>query len=227
VVLSIGAWFVGNAAWAVRIARDWRWALHASGLVYLWCFGVFELVVLLAYRDRVRTDSAVAWFYLAAIGLLCLAAVVGTVDLVRLRPVPELPGRRMPGWLRALVVLFIAFVGFLFAVALLRPSAAVGGGIFPEDMSPFTVRGFGVYFLALVLAAVVVACRATVEPLIAHTQGGIGVTAAILLASLIHLDAFDLTGRPGQWIYLGSYIVVLVVAAAVLLLFRLDRRTTG
>ena len=86
---------------------------------------------------------------------------------------------------------------------------------------------FGVYFLALVLAAVVVARRATVEPLIAHTQGGIGVTAAILLAACSISTRSTLTGRPGQWIYLGSYILVLIVAAAVLLRFRLDRRRTA
>src|SRR5512145_2855427 len=77
VVMSIGAWFVGNMIWAARIARNWHWARDASGLVYLWCFGVFELVVLIAYRDNVRNDHLVAWLYLATIVLLTVAAVVG------------------------------------------------------------------------------------------------------------------------------------------------------
>lgn len=216
VVMSIGAWFVGNMIWAARIARNWHWARDASGLVYLWCFGVFELVVLIAYRDNVRTDHVVAWLYLATIVLLTLAAVVGAIDVARLRPGPEMDGRPMPLVVRTLVLMFIVFVGYLFGVALLRPSASVGGGVFPEDMSPFTVRSFGVYFLALVLAAIVVARRSTVEPLLAHIVGGIGITIAILLASLLHLDVFSFSDHPGQWIYLGSYIVVLAVSLAVL-----------
>jgi hypothetical protein len=224
VVMSIGAWFVGNTIWAARIVRDWHWALHASGLVYLWCFGAFELVVLLAYRSNVRADHLVAWLYLVTIALLTVAAIIGVVDVVRLRPPAEMPGRPMPAVLRILVVLFVVFVTFLFAVAMLRPAAAVGGGVFPEDMSAFTVRSFGVYFLALVLAAIVVARRSTIEPLLAHIVGGIGITIPILLASLLHLDVFDLADHPGQWIYLGSYVVVLVTSLVVLVYFRSPRK---
>lgn len=224
VVMSIGAWFVGNTIWAARIARNWHWARDASGLVYLWCFGVFQLVVLIAYRDKVGTDHVVAWLYLATIVLLTVLALVGVIDVARLRPAPEMQGHPMPVVLRTLVLMFILFVGYLFTVAMFRPSAAVGGGVFPEDMSPFTVRSFGVYFLALVLAAIVVARRSTVEPLLAHIVGGIGITIAILLASLFHLDVFDVGDHPGQWIYLGSYIVVLAVSLAVLGHFRPTRR---
>lgn len=181
---------------------------------------MFELVVLIAYRDNVRTDHVVAWLYLATIVLLTVAAVVGVIDVARLRPAAEMQGHPMPVMLRTLVLIFILFVGYLFSVAMLRPSAAVGGGVFPEDMSSFTVRSFGVYFLALVLAAIVVARRSTVEPLLAHIVGGIGITIAILLASLFHLDVFDFGDHPGQWIYLGSYIVVLGVSLAVLGYFR-------
>lgn len=219
-VMSIGAWFLGNCLWATRIARGWSWAHWSSGLSYLWGFGVLQTVVLVVYRAKVHTASPVAWLYLAVIALMVLTAVVGVVDVVRLRPVASEPGPPQPGWLRLAVVAFVLFVSYLFGVAMLRPAAAVGGHVFPEDMSPFTVRSFGVYFLALVLGALVVARRRTVWPLIGHLEGGIGITAPILLAALLHLGVFDLAAHPGQWIYLGSYAAVLAISVPTVVFYR-------
>jgi hypothetical protein len=218
VVMSIGGWFLGNSLWAARIAWDWRWARWSSGLAYLWGFGALQSIVLVAYADKVVTDSALAWLYLGAIALLAVAAVVGVVDVVRLRPSTEDAGPPMPTWLRILTIVFVVFVTFLFAVALLRPSAAVGGGVFPEDLSAFTVRSFGVYFLSLVLGVLVLVRRPTFAPLLAHLEGGLVITAAVLLAAVVHLEVFALTEHPGQWIYLGSYAVVLAIGVPTLVL---------
>jgi hypothetical protein len=211
VVMSVGAWFLGNSIWAARIARDWRWARWSSGLAYLWGFGTLQTVVLVAYADKVVTDSAIAWLYLAVIALMVVAAVVGVIDVIRLRPSTADSGPPVPVWLRVLTIVFIVFVTFLFAVAMLRPSAAVGGAVFPEDLSPFTVRSFGVYFLSLILGVLVLVRRPTIQPLLAHVEGGLGVTATILLAALVHLDVFALGEHPGQWIYLGAYAAVLLI----------------
>jgi hypothetical protein len=223
-VMSIGAWFLGNSVWAARIARDWRWARWSSGLIYLWAFGVLQLAVLGVYADKVVTGSALALLYLSVIGMMAVAAVIGVVDVVRLRPSSVDDGPRVPRWLRIAVVAFIVITGYLFLVAILRPSAAVGGRIFPEDMSPFTVRSFGVYFLALVLGAVVLAVRPTLPPLLSHMEGGIGITAPILAAALFHLPVFDFGKQPGQWIYLGSYIAVLLISIPTVAYHRWHRR---
>jgi hypothetical protein len=222
-VMSIGAWFVGNALWGRRILRDWRWARVGPGLVYLWSFGLLECAVVLLHRDKLRLGSGVAWLYLSVVGLIALTAVVGLVDVVRLRPERDLPGHPFPAYLRALSWAFVAFVGFLFATAMLRPAAAVGSGVFPEDMSAFTVRTFGVYFLALVLGVLAVLRRRTDDAVLAHIAGGLGITVPILAAALLHLGVFDLTAHPGQWIYIGSYVAVLVVSVPVLLLHRQRR----
>jgi hypothetical protein len=211
-VMSIGAWFLGNAAWAARIVRDWRWDRWASSLVYLWAFGILQTVVLVVHADAVVTDSPVALLYLGVIGLMVATAGVGVVDVVRLRPGWGDGGPRAPRWLRIAVLSFIVITGYLFAVAILRPTAAVGGRIFPEDMSPFTVRSFGVYFLALVLGAVVLAVHPSLRMLLAHIEGGIGITVTILAAALFHLAVFDLGRHPGQWIYLGAYVAVLLIS---------------
>jgi hypothetical protein len=126
----------------------------------------------------------------------------------------------MPRWLQVAVIVFILFVGFLFAVAILRPSAAVGGHVFPEDMTPLTVRSFGVYFLTLVLGAVAVVFVRRLAPLLAHMEGGIGITVPILVASLVYLDVFDFGAHPGQWIYLGAYVAFLLVAIPTVLHYR-------
>lgn len=223
-VMSIGAWFLGNSWWAARIALGWSWSHWSSGLVYLWGFGVLQSVVLVVYRAKVHTASWVAWLYLAVIGLMVVTALVGVVDVVQLRPSTDEPGPPVPRWLRVAVVAFVVFVSFLFAVAMLRPSAAVGGGVFPQDMSPFTLRSFGVYFLTLVLGVLVVARRRTLGPLIGHIEGGMGITAPILLASLLYLRVFNLTAHPGQWIYLGSYTVVLAVGVPTVAFYRRAQR---
>jgi hypothetical protein len=219
-VMSIGAWFLGNSLWAARIVRDWRWTRWSSSLVYLWAFGALQLVVLFVYRDKVVTDTALALFYLGVIGFMAVAGIVGVVDVVRLRPRWRDDGPVMPRWLQVAVLVFILFVGFLFAVAILRPSAAVGGRVFPEDMTPLTVRSFGVYFLTLALAAVAVVVVRRLAPLIAHMEGGIGITVPILAASLFYVDVFDFGEHPGQWIYLGAYVAFLAVAIPTVLHYR-------
>ena len=224
-VMSIGAWFLGNCLWAARIARDWRWSRWSSSLVYLWAFGLLQLVVLLKYRAKVVTDTPLALLYLGVIGLMVVAAVVGAVDVVRLRPRWADDGPPMPRWLQVAVIVFILFVGFLFAVAILRPSAAVGGHVFPEDMTPLTVRSFGVYFLTLVLGAVAVVFVRRLSPLLAHMEGGIGITVPILAASLLYLDVFDFGAHPGQWIYLGAYVAFLIVAIPTVVHYRRAARS--
>jgi hypothetical protein len=226
IVMSIGAWFVGNAIWGWRILRDWRWAVVGPGLVYLWCFGLLECAVVLAYRDKLVLDSVVAWLYLTVIALVAVAGVVGLVDVVRLRPERDLPGRPFPTYLKVLTWAFVLFVSYLFLVAMTRPEAAVGGDVFPEDMSAFTLRTFGVYFLALVIGALAVLRRRSGDAVLAHIAGGLGITVPILVASLAYIEVFDFSAHPAQWLYIGSYVAVLVVSVPVLLSSRQRRPTS-
>lgn len=224
VAMTIGAWFLGNCLWAARIAGGWSWGHWASGLVYLWSFGVLQLVVLIVYATKVRTASPIAWLYLAVIGLMVLTALVGALDLVRLRPSAEDPGPPVAWWMRALVGVFLVFVTYLVAVAMLRPGAAVGGRVFPQTLSPFTLRSFGVYFLSLVIGVLAVAGRRTAGPFVGHVEGGLGITTPLLLATLLNLSVFDFARHPGQWIYLGSYAAVLMISIPIVLLHRRARR---
>ena len=76
VAMTIGAWCLGNA-WVVLVAvRNWRWAMNLSLLVYLWAFSLLEVLVLVWFRDKLRTDVLLAWPYLLMLGLGLLAALV-------------------------------------------------------------------------------------------------------------------------------------------------------
>lgn len=227
VAMTIGAWFLGNCVWAARIARGWSWGHWASGLVYLWSFGVLQLVVLIVYAAKVRTSSPIAWLYLGLIGLMVVTALVGVLDLVRLRPRAEDPGPPVTWWMRALVLVFLVFVAYLVVVALLRPGAATGGRVFPQNLSPFTLRSFGVYFLSLVLGVLALAGRRTSGPFIGHVEGGLGITTPLLVATCVNLSVFDFARHPGQWIYLGSYVAVLVISIPIVVVHRrAQRRST-
>jgi hypothetical protein len=96
VVMTVGGWLLGNCYWATRVVHEWSWARWSSGLGYLWGFAVLQTVVLVVYADKVRPESPVAWLYLGLIGLTDVAAVVGVVDVLRLRPLADEPGPPVP-----------------------------------------------------------------------------------------------------------------------------------
>ena len=50
--MTIGGWCIGNAWLAWISARRWQWSLVYSTLIYLWLFGVGELLVLFNFRDK-------------------------------------------------------------------------------------------------------------------------------------------------------------------------------
>src|SRR3990172_2664145 len=74
---TMGGWCLGNAWSAFFTARRWDWKLVYPALIYLWAFGISELAVLAAFRDKLLLQHPIAWLYLAAIGLNALAAVAG------------------------------------------------------------------------------------------------------------------------------------------------------
>ena len=106
--MTIGGWCLGNAWLAFFAARRWKWMFIYPGLIYLWSFGFIEMLIVVLFRDKLQLGHPISWLYLAAIAVNVLAAVVGIVDWLRLRP-PLSSTRNMTGavrfwidWLRAL-----------------------------------------------------------------------------------------------------------------------------
>src|SRR5688572_25344978 len=61
--MTIGGWCIGNAWLAYVTARRWDWKLVYPALYYLWTFGVTELAVLFAFRDKLVLVHPIAWLY--------------------------------------------------------------------------------------------------------------------------------------------------------------------
>src|SRR5688572_26133969 len=130
---TMGGWCIGNAWSAFTTARRWEWRLVYPSLVYLWVFGISELIVVLVFRDKLLVGHPVAWLYLATIGLNALAALLGVYEWSRLRPAPETFGPQAKPFHYLLISVFVAIVAGLSVYGLYAQIGDVGtnGGVFP------------------------------------------------------------------------------------------------
>ncbi|MDP3897918.1 MAG: hypothetical protein Q8Q62_14700 [Mesorhizobium sp.] len=213
VAMTIGGWCLGNAWAALMIFRRPALRLAASGLVYLSLFGILESGVLVAFLDKLKTGTWLAWLYLATLGFNVVAAVLW---------VPEWrnwlsgagqgdPGRARLGTTgRVLGVVFVLFVGFLGLYGLFAPAGSRGlsGGIFPQVISMFTLRAFGALYLSVALAPILLILTRDFETVLGHIVLSWGLIFFITVAAFVFISEFDLVARPGQLLYFGAYILV-------------------
>src|SRR5688500_130474 len=146
---TMGGWCIGNAWSAFVAARRWEWRLVYPSLIYLWVFGVTELIVVVAFRDKLALQHPIAWLYLATIGLNALAAVLGAYEWSQRRPARETFGPQAKTFHYLLISVFVAIVAGLAFYGVYAQVGDVGtnGGVFPEVMSLFTLRAFAVFYL--------------------------------------------------------------------------------
>ncbi|MBK7320792.1 hypothetical protein [Candidatus Villigracilis affinis] len=208
--MTIGAWCLGNAWLAWISARRWEWRLVYSALIYLWLFGIFESGVVIAFRAKLQLVHPIAWLYLAALTVNVLTALLGFFDWLRLRPAREKFGLQFGNAQLPYIVAFIVFVGFLALYGLFAPVGAPGtnGGIFPEVMSPFTLRSFAVFYLALAIAVGVFLWDRNLDAILHHSLASYGLVVIITLAAFAYLRLFDFAARPGGLLYFGAYLAV-------------------
>jgi membrane-anchored glycerophosphoryl diester phosphodiesterase (GDPDase) len=102
------------------------------------------------------------------------------------------------------------FVGFLGFYGMIARSGAFGtnGGIFPEVMSPFTLRSFGVFYFALALAVTPYLRDKNLNALLHHSIASYGLIFFITIAAFAYLGLFDFAARPGGLLYFGAYLGV-------------------
>jgi hypothetical protein len=224
--MTIGGWCLGNAWLAWMIARRWKWGLVYTSLIYLWLFGIGELIVLYLFRDKLILTHPIAWLYLVALIVNVITAFVGVVDWIRIRPsgTSESMGLPMRTVHRIQALLFVLFVGFLGAYGSAAQIGAPGtnGGIFPEVMSAFTLRSFGVFYLSLALGVVPFLWEKSLDTFLTHAIAFYGLIIFITFAAIIHINLFDFTARPGGLAYFAAYLAV-----AIVLLFEFRRSGTG
>jgi len=219
VAMTIGGWCLGNAWAAYVVARRWRFSLILSGLVYLALFGLFQTGVVIAFWPVLKLGHWLAWLYLAALALNLVQAIVWVIDALRTRPAIETLGGRTSSRDIAVDVVFILLVAFLGLYGLLAPQGARGlhGGIFPEILTPFSLRAFGAFYLSVALGPLTLLIVRGVDSALTHMYLSWGLILFITLAALAFIGVFDLAGRPGQWIYLGIYVAVGLVTAIYML----------
>jgi len=209
-LMTIGGWCLGNAWLAYVNARRWGWDLTRSSLLYLWAFGVGECLVLITFRAKLVLAHPSAWLYLVTLTVNGLAALVGSLDLLRLRPSTAPQGTPLTSTQKIPAVLFVLFVGFLGAYGLTAPLGAPGtnGGIFPEVMSLFTLRSFGMFYFTLALSVVPFFGQVGTKTVLHHAFAAYGLIIFITLAALAALPRFDFAARPGGLLYFGAYLIV-------------------
>lgn len=219
VAMTIGGWCLGNAWAAYVVASRWRFSLAVSGLVYLALFGLFQTGVVIAFWPVLKLGHWLVWLYLAALALNLVQAIVWVIDALRTRPAIETLGGRTSSRDIAVDVVFILLVAFLGLYGLLAPQGARGlhGGIFPDILTPFSLRAFGAFYLAVALGPLTLLVVRGVDSALTHMYLSWGLILFITLAALAFIGAFDLAGRPGQMIYLGIYLAVGLVTAIYML----------
>lgn len=208
--MTIGGWCLGNAWLAYITARRWEWSLVRTSLLYLWLFGIGELIVLFAFRDRLVLQHPIAWLYLITLIVNVLAAAVGIMDYLRIRPASTPNGIILTSVQKLPAKAFVVFVGFLGAYGLIAQIGNVGtnGGIFPEVMSLFTLRSFGVFYLSLALAVIPFFCKIGHKTILHHSYAAYGLIIFITIAALVYLPLFDFSARPGGLLYFAAYLGV-------------------
>ena len=217
--MSIGAWCLGNAWLAYFAASRWHWGRVYPALIYLWAFGVGQSLVVYLFRAKLVLVHPVAWLYVVVLIVIVFAALAGVLSWWRSRPSRESSGPHTSSIQFLLLVGFILAVGYLgwYGVTAHLGAPGTNGGIFPEIMSLFTLRSFGVFYLALVAGATPLLLDRNLKPFLNYGFLAYGLIIFITSAAFAYIRLFDFTVRPGGMLYIGAYMAV---GIAFLLFFR-------
>jgi hypothetical protein len=166
--------------------------------------------VLFLFRDKLVLQHPIAWLYLTTLIVNVLAAIIGVMDYLRIRPANTLNGTMLTSVQKFPATAFVVFVGFLGIYGLIAQIGDVGthGGIFPEVMSLFTLRSFGVFYLSLALGVIPFFWRIGHKTILHHSYAAYGLIVFITIAALAYLPLFDFSARPGGLLYFLAYLAV-------------------
>jgi len=210
VTMTIGAWCLGNFWMALVTGWRWRWSQVYASLVYLWAFGLLQSGVALYFHDKLRLAHPISWLYLGTLAFSVLAALIGTVELLILKPRLEPLGKPVNRVAQLVNLIFVILVGFLGIYGLIAQMGwpATNAGVFPEVLSLFTLRSFGAFYLSLVIGATSLLWDRYLTARLHYIFAAFGLILMITLAALWYLEQFDFASRPGGLVYIGIYLVV-------------------
>lgn len=225
VAMTAGGWCLGTAAFAAYGVLARRWSAVRPCVVYVFSFGLTEMGVALYERERLRTGDPLTWPYLVALGLSVVCGLAAFA-LGRGRFGPDRrPGLTLARFQHGLMIGFVALVFLLALVAFIAPTRATNGAVFPEALSLFSLRAFGVFYLSLGVAMLVLVKDTRADAFLVYMRAGLVLVALILAATIVYAGSFDLGDHPLQAVYPLAYVVALVGAVVSLVWER--RRTSG
>ena len=214
--MTIGAWAIGMGVMALDAARGWASnglsRVYAS-VVAVWLFCVFELAVVVGFAAVLRTDHWLTYPYLLALLLGVVSALLGARVLWQRRGLLRTQGDGAPAWLRAIYALF-ALVTLGLAVAALVLDTSVAR-VVPEPLSHFSATAFAAFLVALGAGALPMARTRDIEPQAQYARAGLFPDVLALAAALSFSNTFDFAAHPGGWLYIGTYVLVAIVALAI------------
>jgi hypothetical protein len=183
------------------------------GLVYLWSFGILETIIVILFRDKLQLGHLVAWVYLASLAVNVLAAILGIVDWMRLRP-PLSSERNMTGFVRFWMIGFVVFVGFLgiYGFTAKIGDIATHGEIFPEVMSLFTLHSFGAFYFSLAVGMVPVLFEKDYTPFLSYAFLAFALIVMVTIAAFVYLRLFNFSQHPFGTVYFGAYLLAAIVS---------------
>lgn len=197
-------------------------------LVYLWAFSTLEVLVLLWFRDKLRTAGLLTLPYLAMLALGLFAALRGASEAGTVRPFPPTgEGVAAGRGVRRAVTVFVVVVAFLGVFGLFATGFGASRRVFPEPLSPFTLRAFAVFYLSLALGALVLRQLPAREPILVYGRAGLGLIVPITLAALVYIGRFDFSAHPVQSAYIGAYVLVAAAVTVVLVRARMRKDASG
>jgi hypothetical protein len=220
VTMTIGGWCLGTAFAAFTIARRPSWPAMLCPILYLALFGLFETGVLIAFRAILNLKPPLAWLYVGTIIATAMFGLAAAGEaLMRRREIFARRGPPFDGWALGSTVSFIIVVGFLGLYGLLAVPGMRGlnRGIFPELLSPFSLRAFGAFYFSLALAVTPLLVSRGIGNLVHHGFAMYGLLVTITAAAVVFIGQFDFANRPTQLIYIGIYLLVAFLVGLYLL----------
>jgi hypothetical protein len=217
-VMTAGSWFLGGAFLACKAVRDERWSMVYSGIIYVAALSILEAAVFVAHIDDAQS-SVVTWSYATALTVGVVTAIVAGVEGARVRGGGSEPvGRPVAVWVRVITALFLAF-DLRIAIPLLI-GITRGGRIWPGELPLPVARAFGAFYLSIAFAVLPLLVAKRTGPILWLMPGAVLGAVVITAPALVYLELFDFDHEPGGLVYIGTYLVVLVVAGVVLTVHR-------
>lgn len=219
VAMTIGGWSLGTGWACFIVAKRAHWGAMLGTIIFVSLFGGFETGVVVLFRARLLLQSPLAWLYLVTLIATCLFALIAVVEGAGLRRMSLHVGPRFGAGTIALVIIFVLLVGFLglYGLAAVQGMRGLNAGIFPEILSPFSLRAFGSFYLVLAIGAISLLITRGIGNLVSYAYSMYGLIVFITLAAFVFIGKFDFANRPSQLIYIGIYIAVGLVTGIYML----------